>query len=159
MNKTKALEWFEYRDGDLYWRKSPNKKVKEGSLVKINPKNEYTQVTLHGEKWSVHRLIYLIHYGEFYGNLDHIDGNSRNNKIGNLRMASYSENNINRKTPKSNTSGFKGVYFCKQTSKWRSSISSNGNRLRLGRFDNLEDAVNAYEKAAEKVHGNFRRTV
>ena len=53
---------------------------------------------------------------------DHADGNTRNNQKYNLRDANQNQNMQNGKTPKNNTSGYKGVYlFGRKNKKWRSS--------------------------------------
>ena len=49
--------------------------------------------------------------------IDHIDGNSKNNKIENLREATLSQNCQNQKIRNTNTSGTKGVWFHKQSNK------------------------------------------
>ena len=90
--------------------------------------------------------------GEF---IDHIDGNKLNNQKNNLRFATKSQNGMNRKAPRHNISGYKGVYFDSPTKKWRAEIGFGGARKKLGRFLFIEDAVRAYNIAAKKYHGEF----
>lgn len=51
-----------------------------------------------------------------------------------------------------NHSGYKGVCWDKTRKKWVADITSQGKRIRLGRFDNLEDAIKARQEAVEKLH-------
>ena len=51
-----------------------------------------------------------------------------------------------------NHSGYKGVCWDKARHKWSASITCQGKRIRLGRFDNIEDAVKARQEAVERIH-------
>lgn len=46
-----------------------------------------------------------------------------------------------------NTSGFVGVTWDKQTRKWLAALMWNGQTFTLGRFENIQDAVNARKTA------------
>lgn len=87
---------------------------------------------------------------------DHIDGDRLNNRRSNLRPATRSLNQANRKRPRNNTSGYKGVSF--NQGKWQATISKDGRYHCLGRFDSAEDAARAYDKAAIEMFGSFART-
>jgi len=89
------------------------------------------------------------------GDVDHIDGNGLNNQRCNLRMASRSQNNVNSKRPKNNTSGFKGVYPRSWDGKPVAQIGIDGRRVYLGTFDDPRDAARAYNEAAVKHFGEF----
>jgi len=56
---------------------------------------------------------------------------------------------------KNNTSGFRGVCWCRATRKWISYISFKHKRYNLGRYDELNDAVNIRKQAEEKIFGEF----
>jgi hypothetical protein len=87
--------------------------------------------------------------------IDHLDGNPLNNKKNNLRICTRAENMRNYKIPVNNTSGFKGVYWHKITSKWMAYICFNNKIFHLGLFHELKDAARAYNAAALKYHGEF----
>ena len=61
----------------------------------------------------------------------------------NCRWATKTEQNINQRMKKSNTSGYVGVHFDKYHNKWVSQISFNCKNVRLGRFLTKEEAVQA----------------
>ena len=91
---------------------------------------------------------------------DHIDGNGLNNQKINLRLATKQQQAINRPIRQDNKSGYKGVYWLKTrktTGKWRAQIKYEGKRLSLGLYDDIEEAAKAYEIAAEKYYGEWRR--
>lgn len=88
---------------------------------------------------------------------DHIHGKqSRNdNRKANLRLATISENGMNRALNVNNTSGTSGVTWHKQIKKWLVRIQVGGKRINLGTFDNLDDAVKARKEAEEKYFGEW----
>lgn len=51
-----------------------------------------------------------------------------------------------------NTSGVKGVSWCKSRNVWESYINVHSKRIHLGRFSRFEDAVKARRDAEEKYH-------
>jgi len=89
--------------------------------------------------------------------VDHIDSNKLNNQRSNLRVCSYSENCRNRGKQINNTSGFKGISWDKFNNKWRVTIEVMQKSINLGRFVNIEDAINAYRDGSIYYHGEFGR--
>jgi len=133
-----------------------------GRILKPNKnKNGYFMVKLSKNKilktFLVHRLLALafIKNPEDKEAVDHIDNNRQNNNLTNLRWATLAENGMNRKMNITNTSGYKGIYFCKQTNKWKAEITFNGKRIYLGRFETIEDAAAARQKKALEIFGEF----
>lgn len=89
--------------------------------------------------------------------IDHADENGLNNRRGNLRPATHSENGFNRGPTKSNSSGFKGVHWHKPGKKWQAQIMVGGVSKHLGLFQTAEEAHMAYCRAADELHGEFAR--
>jgi hypothetical protein len=87
--------------------------------------------------------------------LDHIDQNGLNNQRLNLRLATVSQNGINRPKQRNNTSGYKGVHWRKDSHKWQAKIQINGKDIHLGYFTSKKEAAKAYNKAALKYFGKF----
>ena len=79
--------------------------------------------------------------------VDHINGNTLDNRRENLRVCTRSENQRNRGKIKNSTSGFKGVSWHKNVGKWQASIGIAGIMKYLGLFTNPEEAHKAYCKA------------
>lgn len=100
----------------------------------------------------LHRLLTGARPGEF---VDHVNGNPLDNRRQNLRICTHAENMRNRRRPKHNTSGFKGVYASGR--RWRAEIVFEGARYRLGSYATPEEASAAYAVAAVKLHGEFAR--
>ena len=103
----------------------------------------------------MHRIIAGAHAGQF---VDHMDGDGLNNLSANLRICSHAQNLRNQSISADNTSGYKGVWFHKKSSKWAAAIQIDGTRKHLGIFENIEDAARAYASASEAFHGEYGRT-
>jgi len=104
----------------------------------------------------MHRLILGLTDSKIY--TDHIDGDGLNNTRSNLRVCTCKENCRNSGLSLRNTSGFKGVSWCKSHKKWRVWIKIDNRRLALGRFNTSEEAAQVYDLAALKHFGRFART-
>jgi 5-methylcytosine-specific restriction endonuclease McrA len=105
------------------------------------------------------RIILLLSNGYLtIGKMvDHIDGNSLNNNLENLREVTSCQNCHNRKIAKNNTSGNKGVYWYKQINKWNVRINLKGKNYSFGYYENLEEAIKVAIAARAKLHGEFGR--
>ncbi len=102
----------------------------------------------------LHRLIMQALPGQL---VDHIDGNTSDNRRVNLRICTQAENIRNRGKPVVNSSGYKGVSWDKARQKWQVHIAALGVRKNLGRFVDKLEAARAYDTAAKIYHGEFAR--
>lgn len=97
--------------------------------------------------------------------VDHKDLDKLNNQKHNLRLATRAQNGFNKKAPKNNTSGFKGVHYhntgWRLSRPWRARIAittKDGRKdIHLGFFPTPQEAAKAWNKAALKYHGEFAR--
>lgn len=138
-----------FRIAKLSWKNNLYK-VKKKEIISKNAYG-YIEVSFNSKPCAVHRLIYLYMTG-FYPehDIDHIDGDRTNNKWENLRSVERKENLKNLGLRFDNTTGFTGVSFRKDISKYETYINLDGVKVRIGNFVNLEDAVRARLKAEEK---------
>ena len=121
----------------VYWRKD---------------KDKYLVGCFHGKIIKLHRYIMDCPKGM---QVDHIGGeDTRNdNRKKNLRFSTPSQNARNRKKNTRNKSGVTGV--SKKKNKWLATICVNGNKIDLGYFQNIEDAIKVRKEAEEKYFGEW----
>lgn len=129
-------------------------RIKAGTVMGSNHSGGYLAFWVDGKTYFNHRLAYLYVNGEFpSGDIDHINGKRSDNRFQNLRAATRSENNQNRRTlSKANTSGYLGVSFHKQRKKWTARIQIADNYKSLGLFNDKDEAYEAYLAAKFKFH-------
>jgi hypothetical protein len=147
--------------GDFRWKiPMDNGKKKAGDIAgTFSGNKEYRRVYIFGQDIREQRLAWFMHYGEDPGPdflVDHKNGNSLDNRIENLRLATDRENSKNRKRGSNNTTGFKGVTKNKDGS-FDARIYINEEHKYLGSFKTIELAANAYKEASIKYHGEWGR--
>ena len=115
----------------------------------------YKRGTVAGHVHYAHRVIWAMQTGKWpEHDIDHEDTDPSNNRWGNLREATPSQNGCNTGLRRNNTSGFKGVHWNKHAKKWHAQI--RGGKVRyLGLFNSAEEAHAAYCAAADKHHEEF----
>lgn len=106
----------------------------------------------------MHRLI--LGYGPDDPHVDHVNGDTLDNRRHNLRPATVSQNNANTRASWSST-GYKGVTrraLADGTPRYAAKIGDNGTRRHLGTYDTPEDAARAYDAAARELFGPYAAT-
>jgi hypothetical protein len=137
---------FSYQDGEL---------IRKGKVAGSINKRGYRCIYLDTKIYKAHRLIFLYHHGYLPEQVDHVDGNKLNNRIENLRAANNSVNMMNRGLMKNNTSGSKGVFWCKDYQKWRVAVRINKKLRSFGRFEDIELAELVAIEVRNKYHKEF----
>ena len=128
----------------------------KGELVKGAATGDgYREIFFRNHRLREHRLIYLMCHGFLPEMLDHIDGNKLNNKIENLRSCSGSQNQFNKKIPKNNTTGFKGILFNKKENRYFGRVRVSGKQYNTKRTKSLTEAVLLLRNLRENLHGEY----
>lgn len=109
------------------------------------------------EKLLAHRIAWAHYYGEWpTGFLDHINRDRLDNSIRNLRPATITENSMNAKVRKDNSSGVRGVSRFRD-GRWRVRLNKNGEEVYCAFFASKEEAIAARKEAALRFYGEFAR--
>ena len=147
--------------GDFVWLNPTSFRVKAGAVAgsiwvndrKRSKTHSQLIITIMGGKYLAHRLAWLFGHGEDPGEklVDHINGNSLDNRLSNLRLTTTTENMWNITTAYSTSKhGKRGVHFHAQSGKWHAKICTNGKQKFLGVFKTQDEASLAYEQAASQ---------
>ena len=152
----KLIQLFDYNanTGSLS-RKERRGKFAIGSIAGTLTVNGYIQIQIGNVVYYAHRLIWCYVHGDMPSGyfIDHINGIRSDNRLSNLRLVDGDkENQQNRRLRVDSSSGYTGVYYEKNLSKWRARIHTNGKTINLGCFHTPQEAAHAYQEAKEKYH-------
>jgi hypothetical protein len=142
---------FLYNEGELFRRQSGGgqNKGSEAGWIDYLGKNKqpYRRVKIDGKCFLVHRIVHLMFTGKQPEVIDHINGQSLDNRIENLRPATKKTNRWNSMGNAGTQSGIKGVYL--DRGRWKALVNVAGNRYYLGMY-------NTKEEAAEVVNAKYK---
>lgn len=134
--------FYDEEDGELYYRDTGicATQVAHGKYKRVNIGNR------NGRRYA-HHIIWCMVYGEWpANNIDHRKGGS--NCIDNLRDATQSQNIANGTWGKT-----RGVE--KHGAKYRARIVVDHRRIELGSYQTEDEAIAAYQIAANRYFGEF----
>lgn len=131
--------------------------VKAGTRAGNKKPNGYWQITIDRKNYAAARLAWLYVHGELPETIDHINCNPSDNRIVNLRPATYAQQAGNKRIFRNNTSGYKGVTYDRGRGHWKAYIYIGSRRKHLGVFDDPVEASRAYEAAAREHFGTYAR--
>lgn len=167
--KEKLWEFFDYKDGKLYWKSRPESSFKTKKAAKtwntrfvgkvagnVNG-GGYIDVTIENRSYRAHRVIFMMFHGYVPEEIDHINRVTHDNRIENLRESTHAQNMQNIDVRSVNKSGYTGVCYRKDSGLWQAYITSNGERIHLGFHKTKEDAAVARNEAAIKYNGDFAK--
>ena len=138
--------------GIFTWKISNSNRVKVGDVAGSLDGGGYLRIRVCSRLYQAHRLAWLHTCGNWpEDQIDHTNRIRTDNRIDNLREVTNKQNQQNKSKSSLNTSGYQGVHWYKQSSKWQALIMHNQKRIHLGYFSILEEAISA-RKAAEKLY-------
>jgi len=146
---------YDAQNGRFIW-KEPLRNIKKvaGDIVGGQGHQRYASVFVLNHRFKVHRLIWLWHYGIYpSGDIDHVNGNTTDNRIENLRIATSAQNAANRLRKSKHGTGVCASPDGKFAA--RITVPGTKERLYLGRFNTHSEAEAAYIGASAVLHGEF----
>lgn len=139
--------------GVFTWRVAVSNKAIPGQRAGQSRTLGYRAIGLFGERYLEHRLAVLYVTGRWpEDEVDHVNGDTSDNRWANLRECVHAENHQNRKTPAHSVQRVMGVTWHKLRSKWRAAIVLRGKQHHLGLFPTKEEAHQAYLTAKAQLH-------
>jgi len=133
---------------------------KEGKWYAHIPAGSKHYAMSGGRRKSIHRVVMGNPKGMC---IDHINGDTLDNRKQNLRICTKAQNSQNKKLRRDSASGFKGV--AKEPSGRYSAYIGDPNtaypkkrHIRLGTYSTAEEAARVYDRNALKLHGEYAYT-
>lgn len=167
MAKRKLPEQSEVREaflynpssGQLFWRhrsaikENANSRLAGKPAGGVNKSLGYVQVRFNDVLYYAHQLIWIYLHGSIPegGHIDHKNCDKADNRPENLRLATPSQNQANRRMTATRKLP-KGVYCC---GKRFEAICSH---THLGVFNSIAEAKEAYDAYASKLFGEYHRS-
>jgi hypothetical protein len=148
--------------GEYFWRKWNTQYGGKCAGSKLNiqvggSRRTYWRLHLASRDYLAHRIAWLLHYGEWPTNsIDHINGDSTDNRIANLRDCTHAQNHANRSADRGNSTGYKGVslHAC---GRYYAQLKKGGEHKLALTYATAEEAARAYDAAAREHFGEFAR--
>lgn len=141
----RLAELFEYHeDGYLVNKVDRGRTAKVGRRVGTKGTKGYRQVRVDSKQYREHRLIWLLATKSWPDNIDHIDHDKSNNKLGNLRSVTHKEN------IRHGSGRQAGLFLSKESGKWLAAIYVDCKKKHLGSFLSYEEALVARLKAEKE---------
>jgi hypothetical protein len=144
--------------GSLIWRHPPKNHSRmigreAGSLRRAHNGKRYCHVKKDRRSLKRGHLIFLWVYRRWPTPcLDHIDGNSENDGIANLREATITQNAWNHKKRARRIKLPMGVRLIVKSGRYQARIGLHGKQLHLGAYDTPEAAHTAYVAKRKELY-------
>ena len=149
--RLKELLQYDPQTGFFTWLVDKGNARKGNLAGKLNTAS-YVQIQIDRKQYLAHRLVWMYLYGVFPSLLvDHIDGDKNNNACNNLRLATATQNQQNKRK-------FRGKYLkgvIKSRNSFQSFIRYDSKKKYLGCFKTEQEAYQAYCLAAKQYFGEF----
>jgi hypothetical protein len=144
--------------GQFRWLKPTAPRANVENAGVLCKRSGYQLIGIDRKIYKRSRLAWLWMTGAWPDlHIDHINGDTADDRWSNLREVTRSQNQSNRAKQKNNTTGHKGVYLHSQNKNYVARISVNGVTHALGVYATAEEAGAAYARAAERLHGEYAR--
>ncbi len=143
--------------GIFTWKQKTSNRIKVGGIAGNLHNGGYIELKVKNNRVLAHRLAWLYEHGELPILIDHINGDRKDNRICNLRKATYQSNAYNSKLRKDNKSGVRCVSWDKKNQSWEVRIKLDGKLRHFGNYLDLNLAKKVADKIRNLEHKEFYR--
>lgn len=156
--RLRALLDYHPESGIFRWKKLTHR-IPFGSVAGYLTQQGYRRIGVDGRNHFAHRLAWFYVHGKWpNGLIDHINKDTDDNRIVNLREATPQQNSSNLRNPKPNRFGCRGIVWTHTSANWGARIYHQGKAIWLGSFPTIEEARDAYTEADRRLRGAFAAT-
>lgn len=149
----------DFDTGVLKWIKRSGPRSNPGTVVRAVPHSghKYGNIQILGRMYKIHRLIYAMKHGPLIDTeleIDHINGDTLDNRISNLRRGTKSQNlqNMPLISNRGRYSKYTGVSYLPKKKRGCSNIRVNGKQISIGTYKTEQEAQEKYAEAKAKLH-------
>lgn len=141
--------------GKLWWIKKPSQNVNAGDEAFTADANGYRRGKFRGRPFFAHRVGWFLHYGEQPPvGIDHINGDTSDNRPENLRAACHRLNNRNSRVRKDSSTGVKGIRVSRHST-FQGKVRLDGKMYYTAWYPDIAEAEIAVRQLREQLHGDF----
>lgn len=157
----RSILTYDLNTGIFRWNKTVTGYVKKGYEAGYLKSNGYVNIKINYKDYKAHQLAFLYVLGYIPEEIDHENHITFDNRWINIFPSNRTDNCRNKPMYANNTSGFTGVTLYKKTGQWQANIRINGKQKYLGRFDDINDAIEARKQANIKYgfHKNHGKPI
>jgi hypothetical protein len=156
VNYIRSQIYYDPKTGNVWWLESRQGRdmTKPVGCWAGGGSSPHLTIRLDYKRHYLHRVIWLYMTGNWPDmEIDHIDGNPENNKWANLRLATASQNQANKK----GRGKLKGVTYYRSIKRWVARIGHQKTIKNIGTFDCPAAAHFAYQVTSSKLYGQYAR--
>ncbi len=166
MDQTELKQLFDYdASGWLLWRANRRPTIKAGDKAGSIKVDGYVRIKINRKMHEAHRLIWTYHNGDIPEGylIDHDDDNPTNNRIGNLKLATRSENTHKQKLRSDSSTGVKNVQLTAGGYKAKVKVTIGGKVITKAKVfkprcqASLDSADKQAREWREQYHGDFAK--
>jgi len=152
---------FDPETGIAVWRNGARGGKRIGHLLRGSKRSRpyrYWNIKEFGRQKAFSHIVFFYMTGRWpIAEMDHINGDTLDDRWSNLRECTRSQNEANRGPRRSNKTGLKGVVKYDHQDYFRAKIWRGGKQRWLGKFPTAEAAHAAYLAVARTFDGEFFR--